>query len=49
MTEATHSSSPDDEYLYSTGRDKIMIQLIHVKINDKDMKMIIDTGASTNS
>ena len=42
------TSSSDDEYLYTLGKDKSKIPLVTVKINNVDVEMVIDTGASTD-
>ena len=46
VDEEESDSSSDDEYLYSTGTNKSKIPTVVVKINNVDIKMIIDTGAS---
>ena len=45
-TEDDSLSSSDDGYLYSTGKDRSKIPSVNVKINDTDVEMIVDTGAS---
>ena len=41
-------SRSDNGYLYSTGKDRSKIPSVNVKINNTDVEMIIDTGASTD-
>ena len=46
---AVLSSSSDDEYLYTMGQDKLhKVPKVKVKINDVEVEMIVDTGASTD-
>ncbi len=40
--------SSDDEYLYTTGQDKSKIPTVTVNIEDVEVQMIVDTGASTD-
>ena len=40
------SSSSDEEYLYSTGKDKSKVSTADVRINDVEIEMIVDNGAS---
>ena len=42
------SSGSDEGYLYSTSRDKSKIPTVNVKVNDVEIEMIVDTGASTD-
>ena len=42
------SSDSDDEYVYSIGKDKSHIPKATVQINDVDVSLIIDTGASVD-
>ena len=41
-------SSSDEEYLYSTSKDKSKVPTVTVKINNVETEMIVDTGASTD-
>ena len=40
------SSSSDEEYLYSTSKDMSKVPTVNVRVNDVDIEMIVDTGAS---
>ena len=41
-------SSSDEEYLYSTSKDKSKVPTVTVKINNVETEMIVYTGASTD-
>ena len=42
------ASSSDDEYIYSTGKEKSKIPTVKVTVNDVELEMFLDTGASTD-
>ena len=42
------SSSSDEEYLYSTSKDKSKVPTADVRVNDVEIEMIVDTGATTD-
>ena len=44
----SHSSSSDEEYLYPTNKDKSKIPTVNGKVSDVEIKMIVDTGTSTD-
>ena len=48
VKEEESESSSDDEYAYSTGTSKSKVPMVVVKVNNVDIEMIVDTGASTD-
>lgn len=48
MTEEDLISSSDNEYIYSIGTEKSKFPTIKVTVNGVEIKMLLDTGSSTD-
>ena len=46
LEESDEASSSDEEYLYMTNRRMSKIPTVKVRVNDVEVEMIVDTGAS---
>ena len=48
LEESDEASSSDEEYLYMTDRRTSKVPTVKVRVNDVEVEMIVDTGASTD-